>query len=235
MTAAAEAPGCATHLPECGIDDVGVGGIEGQVDAAGLRVLVKNFFPGLAAVLCAEDAAFFVISEGMAERGYEGDVGIFGINDQAADGMGVCQADELPGGSGVDGFVDAVAAYYVATHAGFAGADVDDVRIGLGDGDGADGGRGVLCFVEDGLPIEATVGRFPDSAGDRAHVVGVILSDYAGYSDNAASAERADEAVLEGLPGVFIFVSLVVLRGWCWRARGFLRFGLLLGRLGLLF
>ncbi len=190
--AAVEAPRSAAHLPERGVDDVGIGGIEGEIDAAGLGIFVENFLPGLAAILRAEDAALFVVGEGMAEGGDEGDVGIFGIDDQASDGVGVAEADEFPGGSGVDGFVDAVAADDVAAHAGFAGADVDDVGIGLGDGDGADGGRGVFRLVEDGPPVEAAVGGLPDAAGSRAHVVGVGLSDDAGDGDYAAAAERAD-------------------------------------------
>ena len=116
------------------------------------------------------------------------------------------KADELPGRSCIDGFVDAVAADDVAADAGFAGADVDDVRIGFGDGDGADGGRGVFCFVEDGLPVEAAVSGLPDSAGYCAEVVGVVLADDAGYGYYAASAEGADQAVLEGFPGIFVFI-----------------------------
>src|SRR5271156_1775538 len=151
----------------------------------------------------------------MAEGGDEGDVGIFGIDDQAADGVGVAEADELPGGAGVDGFVDAVAADDVAAHTGFAGADVDDVGIGFRDGDGADGGRGVFCLVEDGLPVEAAVGGLPDSAGDCAEVISIGLADDAGYGYYAASTEGTDEAVLEGFPGVFIFFFVVVIGGHC--------------------
>ena len=79
--AAVEAPRRAPRLPQRRIDDVRVGGIEGEVDAAGLGVLVKNFLPGLAAVLRTEDAALLVVGKGMAERRDEGDVRIFWIDD----------------------------------------------------------------------------------------------------------------------------------------------------------
>jgi hypothetical protein len=63
------------------------------------------------------------------------------------------------------------------------------------------------------------------------------LADYAGYGYYAASTEGADQAVLEGFPGVFIFgVGVSVgLGGRRWSGGGFLGFGLLLHRLGPLF
>ena len=133
--AAIHAPRRALCLPQRGEENVGIARIECDVDAAGLRVLVQDLLPGLAAVARAEDAALFVVAKRMSQRRDEGDVRIFRIDDQAADGVRVRQADELPGLAGVDGLVHAIAADDVAADARFAGADVDDVGIGLGNRD----------------------------------------------------------------------------------------------------
>ena len=72
----------------------------------------------------------------------------------------------------------------------FAAADVDDVRIGRGDGEGADGAGRLV--VEDRLPGAAGVGGLPDAAVVDADVEDVRLAGNAGRADGAAAAERAD-------------------------------------------
>src|SRR5271169_4423351 len=128
-TAAVHAPGCTSRLPECGVENVGVGGIEGDVDAAGLDILVEDLLPGFAAVAGAEDPTLLVVCKGMAERSDERDIGILWVDDQPADGVSIRQADEFPGCSGIDRLVHTVPAHDIAADARFAGSDVDNVWV----------------------------------------------------------------------------------------------------------
>ncbi len=153
--------------------------------------------PGLAAVGGAKEAAFGVGAIGMAESGDEDDVGIGGMDDDFADGAGIFEAYVFPGFAGIDRFVDAVALGEIATDAGFAGANVDGVGIGGGDGEGADGRR--FFVIEEGLPGESAIGGFPDAATDGAEVPGVRIAGDAGGGERAAAPVRADGAVLEAL------------------------------------
>ena len=73
---AGQAPRSAARLPERGKQNVGIVRIEGNVDASGVLIFVENFLPALAAIDCAENAAFGVRSIGMAESGHENDVRI---------------------------------------------------------------------------------------------------------------------------------------------------------------
>src|SRR5581483_4055091 len=85
-SAARHAPGGAPRLPESRKDDVRIVGIEGDVDAAGVFVLVKNLLPGLASVGGAENAALGIRAVGMSQRSDKHDIGIRGVDDHLADG-----------------------------------------------------------------------------------------------------------------------------------------------------
>jgi hypothetical protein len=80
----------------------------------------------------------------------------------AGDVPGVVEADVLPRPAGVGRFPDAVAVRDVAADGLLAAPDVDDVRVGLADGDGAD--RAAEEAVGDVLPRGPAVGRAPDAA-----------------------------------------------------------------------
>ena len=118
--------------------------IKHDVDGAGAIIEIKNFFPGLAAIARAENAALRVGAVSVAESRNKNDVGIRGMNDQRTDVTRVFEADVGPRLAAVGGFVDAVAKRNVAADAGFAGADVNDVGIGIGNVDGADRGNRLL-------------------------------------------------------------------------------------------
>ena len=75
----------------------------------------------------------------MAERGDVDEVGVRRVDADRGDGQRLLEADVRPRLAGVGRLVDAVALDDVAAQLGLAHADVDDVRIRLGDGDGADG------------------------------------------------------------------------------------------------
>src|SRR5262249_25967144 len=123
--AAVHAPGRAPRLPQRGKNHVRIIGIEREINAAGVFVLVENFAPGLTAVSGAEDAAFGVGAIGVAESRDVGDVWIFGMYGNAANGTRIAEANRGPGLASVDGFVNAVAVDDVAANAGFAGAGID--------------------------------------------------------------------------------------------------------------
>ena len=77
-------------------------------------------------------------------------------------------------------------------------ADVDDVRVGLGDRDRADR-AGPEAAVGDGLPVAPAVGRLPDAAAGRAEVEGARLAGHARDRRDAAAAEGTDRPELEPL------------------------------------
>ncbi len=170
--------GVRLRLPQRGIKNVGVGRIEGDVDAAALRILIEDLLPGLAAILRAEDAALFVIGKGMTQRSDEGDVRILRIDDHASDGMGVRQADELPRRACVNRFINSVAADNVAANASFAGSDINDVRVRLRDGNRADRRGHVFCLVGQRLPVQSAVRGLPYAAGSGAEVIHIRLTHY---------------------------------------------------------
>ena len=114
----------------------------------------------------------------MALGGDEEAIGIFGIDDDVGDLLGVAQAEMLPGVAGVGGLVNAVAGGEIGTAQAFAAADVNDVGIGGRDGDGADGAGGL--GVEDRDPGVAEVGGLPDSAVVGRHVENILMSGNAG-------------------------------------------------------
>ncbi len=189
--AAGEAPRRAVGVPDGGVENVGVGRVEAEIDGAGAIVAKEDFGPGLAAVFRAEDAAFLVGAVGVAERGDVDDVGIRRMNANAGDGLRVAEPDVLPGLAGVDGFVDAVALHDIAAELGLAHADVDHVGIGGGDRDGADG-RALELAIGDGPPGEAAVGGLPKSAAGCAEEILERPGGTAGGGDGAAASRRPD-------------------------------------------
>src|SRR5262249_33497079 len=128
----------------------------------------QHLLPGLAAVGGAVDAALGVGAEGVAEDSSVGDVGVFRVDDHLPD-LPLLFPDVLPALAAVGGAVAAVAGGGVAADVGLARADVDDVGVGRGHSDGADGSNGLV--VEDGFPGDARVGGLPDAAGGGARVV----------------------------------------------------------------
>ena len=200
FTAAIERPGSAVAFPHGSEEDVRILGIENDVNAASAVVEIKNFFPSLTAIACAEDAALGIGAVSVAEGCDEGDIGIRGMNDDLAYVTRVFQTDVSPGFAGVVRTIDAIAEGDVAANAGFAAASINHVGIGIGDGDAADRGGGGL-LIEERIPGIAAVGGFPDAAGDRAEIVGVRLAGHTRNGQGAAAAERADEAPLHSAIG----------------------------------
>src|SRR5882724_136836 len=199
---AIERPGSAVALPHGGEENVGIAGIEYDVNAAGAIVKIEDFFPVLAAVASSEDAAFGVRAIGMAQSGDEYDVWIRGMNDEFADVPGVLQSDIGPSLAGVIRTIDAVAEGDISADASFAGSRVNDVGIGIGDRDAADGGGGL--FVEERIPGDAAVRGFPNTAGNGAKVIGIGLARDTGDGQDPAAAKGTDQAPLHAGVGFWI-------------------------------
>ena len=96
---------------------------------------------------------------------------------------------------GVGRTVDPVAFPDVAADVGLARADPDDVGVGRRHRDRAD--RRYRLLVEDRLPLQAAVDRFPHAAGCGRSPVDARVAGNAGHARHAASGSRADQAVLE--------------------------------------
>ncbi len=172
----------------------------------------------------------------MSERSNEGNVRIPGIHRQASDGMRVRKANELPGLTRVDRFVDTVAADDIAANTRLSSSDVNDIRVRLRNCDCTDGWRRIFLLVENRLPVEAAIRRLPYASGDGAKIVDIGLADYARHRDDAAATKWADQSILQTLPRALvlalIFVFVLVLlsvaglrsRSLClhsWRNQGF--------------
>ena len=189
--------------PERGVEDCGIFGVDGDVDGADVvgdrRRLKRTFFQVAAAVERAIEAAVGVGIVDVAEGGDVDAVRIVGVDGDAADVLGVVEADVGPGLALIGGLVHAVAVGVLAADVGLAGADVDDVGVRRGDGDGADGADGNAVCRRDGEPGAAGVFGLPDAAADGAEVEGVGLAGNAGDAVGAASAHGSDVAPVQAV------------------------------------
>jgi hypothetical protein len=209
--AAVQAPRGSPGLPQRRKQDIRVTGIENNINAAAFRVLIKNLFPCLAAILRAKNAAFFIVRKRMSERSNEGDIWILWIHRETPNGMRVGKADELPCFARIDRLVNTVAADDVAADTRFARPHINDIRIGLSNGDRSNCRRRILLFIENGFPTEPAIGRLPHAPGNCAKIIDIILANYAGDSDDASAAERTDEPILHPFPRSLILIFCVFL------------------------
>src|SRR4030067_2037871 len=75
--------------------------------------------------------------------------------------------------------------------------DIDEIRVILGDGDGADGSHPEKT-VGDTLPVETAVIGLPDASARGAEIVGIWLAGNSGPGRRPAAAEGADGAPFHG-------------------------------------
>ena len=180
-------------LPRAGEQDVRIFRIHRQAGAAGHRIGEERSRPRAAAVGRLVDA-FLLLRPGESPfRADVDDVGVGGMNDDAADAARLVEAEVSPRRAGVDRLVDAVAHHVaVANRPGFAGAGPHGFGIGRGHGQGADGGYRLV--VEDGREGRAAVGGLPHATGRGACVIdGRIARDPGGRRD-AVADRRTHEA-----------------------------------------
>ena len=123
------------------------------------------------------------------------DVRILRIDHDPADLARVLQPDVIPSCAAVNGFVDAVAGREVLTNVALAGSGINGFRIGGSHSQRAD--RGHRLAVKNRHPDNSGIGRFPDSAIDRAKIKGCRVARNAGHGHRAPAAERPNQAPFE--------------------------------------
>src|SRR5215469_3885716 len=149
-------------LPQRRINSLRVARLEGEIDGAGVGILVENFRPVPPAITRTEDAALRIGAVGMTQGSDVHQVGILWIDQNARDLAGVGQADLRPVRATVRGLVHAVALRDVGAPVGFARSHVEGPRAGRRDRQGSD--RAHRLAVEDRLPRPAGVLRGPYAA-----------------------------------------------------------------------
>ena len=151
-------------------------------------IAIKDFFPGLAAIARAKDAALNVGAIGMSQRRHKSHVCVFRIDHQRADMLAVFQADVRPALAAVNGFVHSIAVGDIAANAGLAGAHIDHVGIRFRHRNGPH--RRDAFLVEHRYPVIAAIGALPHSAGHRAKIISAGIAGDAGHRQHAPAAER---------------------------------------------
>src|SRR5205085_4550475 len=120
------------------VEDARVRRVHHEVRGARTIVGGKGLFPRLATIARTEDTAVRVRTPHVAERGDVDEVRVARVHTHARDLVSLLEADVLPRAAAVGGLVDAVAARDIAADRRLAHADIDHVRVRLGDGDRAD-------------------------------------------------------------------------------------------------
>src|SRR5205807_6767642 len=155
-------PWAFARLPQGGVSDVGVAGIDLHVGAADVFVAIENFGESLATISRTKNAALLVGTIGMAGDGNQNLAGIARIDGDLRDLLAVAQAEMRPGAPGVGGFIDSVAHRKIGPVQAFAAADINDVGIGGRYRYRADRTSGLI--VKDRIPSAAIVIGLPHAA-----------------------------------------------------------------------
>ena len=123
--------------------------------------------------------------------------GVVRIDADAADRVGIGEAEVPPALPGIVGAVDAVALEDVGAELHLAHADVDDIRVGRCHRDRADRGAADLP-IGHRSPCGPAVGRLEQPTAGRAEVVLERSLGMARHRDRAAAPVRPDRAPLHG-------------------------------------
>src|ERR1700693_5714149 len=165
-------------------------GIEGDINSPSILVFIKHFLPSLAAVGGAEDTAFRIRTERMAQRRHVYDLGIPGVDNQLSDGARIPQGDVLPRLATIQRFVDPIAMRNVATNACLSRADINDARLRRRHSQAANAPDSF--FIKKRGPRHGAVGRLPYSAAGRPKVIGVRVPRESRRCQRAPPAEGTD-------------------------------------------
>ena len=183
-------------LPQRGVEDLRVGGIDHEIHRAGALVAKEDLRPGLAAVAGLVDPAVRRSRVRLAERSHPHHVGVGRVHPNPADGPRGLEPDGGEGLAPVRRLVHAVALDDVAPQLHLAESDVDDVGIGRRDGHGADRGRLELP-IADRRPGEPAIGGLPQTAAGRPEVVLLRTRHAARHGNGSPAPRRPDVAPLE--------------------------------------
>ena len=184
--AAVEAEGGSPPLIGRGVEHVRIRRIDGDVGGTGVVVDLQRARPGRAAVGGPVDAAIAARSPDRSLRGHVGDGRVRRVQRDPADVPAGPQSDVGPGLAGVGALVDAVAPPDALPVRPFPGADPEDGRVGLEQGDVAH--RVHRLALEHRLPRDAGV----TGAKDRRRWPRPRTSTLGSDSTTSMSTKRPD-------------------------------------------
>ena len=182
------------RLPETGEENSRVVRVESHIGRAGVLVDEADFRPRRTAVLGTVNPPLRVRPEGVPENRRVADVRVLRIDDNGAD-LPDLFPDVLPRLARVGRFEDPGARRDVAADVRFTGTNVDHIRVAGGHGDAADGTRRLV--VEDRLPLQAAVGRLPDSTRSGRGIIRQRVADNPARPAHPPAGERPDAAIRE--------------------------------------
>src|SRR2546425_11534741 len=119
---------------------------------------------------------------------------------------GVVEADELPCLPTVGGLVHAAARGDITAHVIGSSAEINYIRIRVGDRDAAGRAQRDLA-IRDRNPTRAAVSRAEQSAARDAHVESLWLRRHARYSRHASAARWSNESVTKSLEERRVYVG----------------------------
>src|ERR1700730_9014572 len=97
-----------TRSPHIGVQDLRVGGIEGQINRSRVFAFVENFLPSQSTIERAEYAFLGIRTVVMSEHSNKHTVRIVRIDQNYADLLSVAQAEMLPCTAAVGGLINSV-------------------------------------------------------------------------------------------------------------------------------
>jgi len=108
-SAGLEGPGQPVFFIRGGIEDIGVGAVHAEVDDPDMFIDIQHFLPGVASVGRFVNTALLVGGEEVSHDSHVDDIGVFGVDLDPVDMVGVFQPTGNPGFTAVIRPVDSVA------------------------------------------------------------------------------------------------------------------------------
>src|SRR5947199_10667834 len=100
----------------------------------------------------------------MSQGRHKNNIGVLGMNDDPANGVGVFETHQGPVLAGINGLINSVAGDDIAANAVFTGGRVNPVRIRGRHSNTADRAPHVLDLIGHGTPSKYIIGAFPDTS-----------------------------------------------------------------------